>query len=648
MAKKFHLKMLVLLHSLILPNNLPENSTIYTTIIPYNNEGEALGCPEETFSTGDLPITPNCSQLLMPNNGETNINILTDFAWEAIDNADGYNLTIGTSSGASDIFIGDIVASNSLDYDGVLPENTTIYVTVSPFNDEGRTTDCEEFTFTTTVAPSIPECSTLTIPLNEATGVSIETHLSWTSISDADGYILSVGSTRGGSDIFTSDIGKTTWYDLPTNLPENSIIYVSIIAYNELGMAENCLEEQFKTTSEPSIPSCTNILIPKDQDENVNVTTNIAWGLVANADGYKVSIGTSSQGNDIFSGDVGQSTWLDLNENLPENTQIFVSIVPYNDLGDSLNCSEESFRTANSPTIPACTILTFPVNGSRAVNPDLILRWNAITDVTGYVLFVGTAPGTYDIVNNMDVGNITLFDFENVLPLGSPIFVEIKPYNEIGITETCAAESFTTSATPLEPVPSCTDIYEPINGQSNIGLTTTIKWNEISNADGYFLSLGTSEGATNILNVFDVGNITEYEVNDLPAAAVIYASVNAYNQQGAPEGCSYSTFVTVFDEKNENATKFALTPNGDGLNDFWRIDGIEAHPNNVVRIFNRWGDEVYKVNSYNNLSNAFSGEANRKTKLGGGQLPTGTYFFDIRIEGEHNINKLRGYLILKR
>lgn len=631
-----------------LPDNLPENSTIYTTIVPYNNLGEALDCQEESFTTAGLPIIPICTQLLVPNNGATNINVLTDFAWEAIENADGYNLIIGSSSGASDIFVGDVSASNSFNYDGVLPENSSIYVRVSPFNEEGSATGCEEFTFTTTIAPSIPECATLTMPMNNATRVSIETNLSWTSISNADGYVLSVGSSSGESDIFTADVGRTTWYDLLNDLPENSTIYVSIIAYNELGTALNCFEEQFETTSEPSIPTCTNILIPKNQDENVNTSTNIAWGLVANADGYNLSIGTTSQGSDIFSGDVGQATSYDLDQNLPENTLIYVSVVPYNDLGESLNCIEENFRTADAPTIPSCTVLTFPINGSRAVNPDLTLRWNAIADVIGYLLFVGTMPGEYDIVNNVDVGDSTQFDFDNGLPLGTEIFVEVRPYNDSGITETCGTESFTTSATPLDPVPDCTDIYDPINGQSNISLTTTIKWNEISNANGYALSLGTSEGETDILAAFDVGNVTEFEVSDLPVASVIYASVNAYNEQGTPEGCSYSTFVTVFNEENVNATKFALTPNGDGLNDFWRIDGIESYPDNIVRIFNRWGDEVYTVNSYNNLTNAFAGEANRLTGLGAGRLPTGTYFFDIRIDGEHDIDKLRGYLILKR
>lgn len=631
-----------------LDDNLPESTTIYVRIIAYNEEGEASACFAETFTTDSASEIPDCTQLLAPMNNETDVNVLSNFAWGAVDNSEGYLLQIGTSSGASDIFDGDVGEPNNFDYDGVLPEDTQIYVRITPYNAVGEAISCTEDVFTTGSPLALPLCAALTMPQNNADGVSIETNLSWTPSNKAEGYVLNVGTTSGASDIFSADVGRATWYNLPNDLPENSAIFVSVIAYNELGAALNCSEEQFTTTSEPSIPLCTNMLIPSNQEEDVNVFTNIAWGLVANADGYILNVGTTSQGTDIFTGDVGSTTWFDLTNDLPESTMIYVSIVPYNELGEALSCTEEFFQTADAPTIPSCTILTFPVSGSQAVNPELTLRWNEITDVTGYLLFVGTMPGVYDILDNIDVGIINQYEFVDGLALGVDIFVEIRPYNELGINATCGVESFTTALMPLEPVPFCTDIFEPINGQSNIPQSTTIKWNTVSNADGYYLTLGTGQGESDILEQFDVGAVTEYEVSGLPVASEIYATVSAYNAQGAPEGCSYSTFITVFDEQSENATKFALTPNGDGLNDFWRIDGIDQYPNNVVRIFNRWGDEVFKVNNYNNLSNVFSGEANQRTGLGAGRLPSGTYFFDIQIEGDHTIDKLRGYVILKR
>lgn len=44
----------------------------------------------------------------------------------------------------------------------------------------------------------------------------------------------------------------------------------------------------------------------------------------------------------------------------------------------------------------------------------------------------------------------------------------------------------------------------------------------------------------------------------------------------------------------------AITPNGDGINDFWTIKNIENYLNSVVRVFNRWGAEVFSAKNYQN------------------------------------------------
>lgn len=63
-----------------------------------------------------------------------------------------------------------------------------------------------------------------------------------------------------------------------------------------------------------------------------------------------------------------------------------------------------------------------------------------------------------------------------------------------------------------------------------------------------------------------------------------------------------------------------ITPNGDGKNDVFRINGLELHPNNTLSIFNRWGNEVYRSNgSYKNDWN-------------GNGLNEGTYYYVLRIK----------------
>ncbi len=82
----------------------------------------------------------------------------------------------------------------------------------------------------------------------------------------------------------------------------------------------------------------------------------------------------------------------------------------------------------------------------------------------------------------------------------------------------------------------------------------------------------------------------------------------------------------------------ALSPNGDGQNDVFQIDGItlEKYRDNKVEIFNRWGDRVYKASGYNNNEVAFDGD----------NLPDGTYYYIINVGEKRKLYK--GFLILKR
>jgi gliding motility-associated-like protein len=87
-----------------------------------------------------------------------------------------------------------------------------------------------------------------------------------------------------------------------------------------------------------------------------------------------------------------------------------------------------------------------------------------------------------------------------------------------------------------------------------------------------------------------------------------------------------------------------VSPNGDNLNDYWRIDGIELFPNNLVRVFDRFDNLVYETTGYSNEKNIWQGQANHG--LVHGTLPEGTYFYTVDLgNGEH---ALSGYVELKR
>ncbi len=43
----------------------------------------------------------------------------------------------------------------------------------------------------------------------------------------------------------------------------------------------------------------------------------------------------------------------------------------------------------------------------------------------------------------------------------------------------------------------------------------------------------------------------------------------------------------------------AFTPNGDGVNDVWRIPGLELYPDAEVIVYNRWGQQIIRSRNYN-------------------------------------------------
>jgi gliding motility-associated-like protein len=64
----------------------------------------------------------------------------------------------------------------------------------------------------------------------------------------------------------------------------------------------------------------------------------------------------------------------------------------------------------------------------------------------------------------------------------------------------------------------------------------------------------------------------------------------------------------------------AFSPNGDGVNDTWRIPYLDTYPGATVDVFNRYGQKVFSSLGY---ATEWTG------KLNGKALPVGTYYYVI-------------------
>ncbi len=86
-------------------------------------------------------------------------------------------------------------------------------------------------------------------------------------------------------------------------------------------------------------------------------------------------------------------------------------------------------------------------------------------------------------------------------------------------------------------------------------------------------------------------------------------------------GCAQAT-VSIYVECEQVIIYSGFSPNGDDVNDFFTVRGLEGHPSHKVRIFNRWGNMIFEKENY---TNNWDGSWN------GARVPQGTYFYMIEL-----------------
>ncbi|MEO1258225.1 MAG: gliding motility-associated C-terminal domain-containing protein [Bacteroidota bacterium] len=168
----------------------------------------------------------------------------------------------------------------------------------------------------------------------------------------------------------------------------------------------------------------------------------------------------------------------------------------------------------------------------------------------------------------------------------------------------------------------------------------------------------TGEGQVIVIDVIQndlFTNIVDYNIVDQPAngSAIFFPdlTINYVPNEGFCDdenpdvftyeicnslGCDTAT-VEVFVFCSDFEIFNAISPNGDGFNDSFRIRGLQNFPGNRLYIYNRWGNLVYEAVDYQ--SDWFG-------TWGGKDLPDGTYFYILDLgDGDKPLN---GYVQIRR
>ncbi len=184
---------------------------------------------------------------------------------------------------------------------------------------------------------------------------------------------------------------------------------------------------------------------------------------------------------------------------------------------------------------------------------------------------------------------------------------------------------------------------------------------------GAWLQVIDSAGCTTI------SDTVQYDFNPLPAQPIIeilpsglqssFANTYAWIYNGQPLvganaqivqdplpglyivmitnafGCkATSDTVRVAAETLGDFVSGGFSPNADGVNDVFFVEGISRYPDCALQVFNRWSQEVYSQRPYQNTWDG--------TGKSGQQLPVGDYFFILDFGAGRET--LRGTVLISR
>ncbi len=145
----------------------------------------------------------------------------------------------------------------------------------------------------------------------------------------------------------------------------------------------------------------------------------------------------------------------------------------------------------------------------------------------------------------------------------------------------------------------------------NAGIDQTINTNE--NA----ILSGTSNGIT-----FAWTPATTINQPDQLNTFALVSQTTEYTLTAANATCTISDKVKI-SVKDNLTVPGSFSPNNDGINDTWVIEGLENYPNATIQITNRWGNVLAEISGYT-AEKAWNGTFKKD------DVPFGVYFYSIQ------------------
>ncbi len=125
-----------------------------------------------------------------------------------------------------------------------------------------------------------------------------------------------------------------------------------------------------------------------------------------------------------------------------------------------------------------------------------------------------------------------------------------------------------------------------------------------------------------------------WSTGETTSAIVVKVNAAYQVQVTHPSGCSMRFTTRVLQQTLIIPNIFS--PNGDGIHDRWVIENLQNFPGNVVQVYNRYGQAVFKMTNYT----PWDGKVNGK------EMPVGTYYYII--DPKNGQKPVTGYIDIIR
>ena len=332
-------------------------------------------------------------------------------------------------------------------------------------------------------------------------------------------YYLWIGTTLGGYDL--ANMGPFSGTSATVTLPTNgATIYVRLWTFINSGATQ--LSNDYTYTEAAPAPAA--ITSPTNGSTLTSASTTFNWSAgTGGAITYYLWVGTSAGTANLAN--IGPLSGTSATVTLPTNgATIYVRLWTFINGGATQLHNDYNYTEA----APSAAVITSPLSGSTLLSASTTFNWSAGSGgVTAYYLWVGTSPGTANLIN---IGPLSSTTATVTLPTnGTAIYVRLWTFINGGATQLSNDYSYT------EATPAAAAITSPTNGSTLTGASTTFSWSAGSGGvTAYYLWVGTSAGTANLANI---GPLSGTSANvTLPTSGVpIYVRLWTFINGGATQ-----------------------------------------------------------------------------------------------------------------